>query len=205
MKIATRWLRGLVLVCALVAMVFALLSPQTRSGVSFSALGVGTPAKDSMYGYDLAANNALPGVSSLSSASGATARGRATSRAAVHRSAAPFALVVAAEGGTRVFWSGGQAAKQAAADYAVANGSKTLEMTAIGRMLERIPRGAVADRISKPLWDLASAGFAATARGEANVFIGSEFRGGASIFGRIEGPILNIKGNPILQHLEDAF
>lgn len=113
--------------------------------------------------------------------------------------------VVAAEGGSRVFWSGGQAAKNAAADYALANGSKTLEMTAVGRALERIPRGPIADRISKPLWDLASAGFAATARGEAHVFIGSEFRGGASVFGRIEGPILNLKGNPILQHFGDVF
>jgi hypothetical protein len=55
------------------------------------------------------------------------------------------------------------------------------------------------------LWDAASAGFAATARGDGNVFIGPSFRGAGSVFGRIEGPILRFKGNPILQRFEDAW
>lgn len=108
---------------------------------------------------------------------------------------------VAANSGNRVFWSGGSAAKEAAAEFATANGAKTLEMTAVGRTLERLPY----NRATAKLWDAASAGFAATARGEANVFIGPSFRGSESVFGRIEGPILNLKGNPILQRFEDAW
>ena len=111
------------------------------------------------------------------------------------------AAALAANGGNRVFWSGGPAAKEAAAEFAAANGAKTLEMTAVGRALERLPY----NRVTAKLWDAASAGFAATARGEANVFIGPAFRGSESVFGRIEGPILNLKGNPILQRFEDAW
>ncbi len=103
--------------------------------------------------------------------------------------------------GNHVFWSGGQAAKSAAADYAAANGAKTLEMTAVGRALERLPY----NRLTAKLWDAASAGFAATAKGDANVFIGSSFRGGESVFGRIEGPILRKKGNSIQQWFEEAW
>lgn len=110
-------------------------------------------------------------------------------------------LGVAANSGNRVFWSGGSTAKEAAAEFAAANGAKTLEMTAVGRTLERLPY----NRATAKLWDAASAGFAATARGEANVFIGPTFRGSESVFGRIEGPILNFKGNPILQRFEDAW
>ncbi|WP_104105337.1 hypothetical protein [Nocardioides sp. 616] len=112
---------------------------------------------------------------------------------------------VAAKTGNRVFWSGSGAAKEAATTHALANGSKTLEMTRAGQLLQRIPRGSINDRITKPLWDISSAVFAGTARGDAHVFIGEGFRGGASVFGRIEGPILNFKGNPILQHYGDAF
>jgi RHS repeat-associated protein len=106
-----------------------------------------------------------------------------------------------ANGGNRVFWSGGEVAKNAAADYAKANGAKTLEMTVVGRSLERLPY----NKFTAKLWDGASAGFAATARGDANVFIGPSFRGAGSVFGRIEGPILRYKGNPVLQHFEDAW
>lgn len=108
---------------------------------------------------------------------------------------------VAANTGSRVFWSGGQPAKEAAEAFAKANGSKTLEMTVVGRTLEKLPY----NRFTAELWDAASAGFAATARGNANVFIGPSFRGAGSTFGRIEGPILRFKGNPILQRFEDAW
>jgi RHS repeat-associated protein len=114
-------------------------------------------------------------------------------------------LATAANAGNRVFWSGSQAANEAATNYALTNGSKTLEMTSVGQLLQRIPRGSINDRITKPLWDIASTIFAGTARGDAHVFIGEGFRGGASVFGRIEGPLLNFKGNPILQHFGDAF
>lgn len=108
---------------------------------------------------------------------------------------------VAANSGNRVFWSGGQPAKEAAEAFAKADGSKTLEMTAVGRTLEKLPY----NRFTAKLWDASSAGFAATARGNANVFIGPSFRGAGSTFGRIEGPILRFKGNPILQRFEDVW
>lgn len=108
---------------------------------------------------------------------------------------------VAANTGNRVFWSGGQPAKEAAEAFAKANGSKTLEMTAVGRTLEKLPY----NRFTAKLWDAASAGFTVTARGNANVFIGPSFRGGGSTFGRIEGPILNFKGNPVLQRFGDVW
>jgi RHS repeat-associated protein len=109
--------------------------------------------------------------------------------------------VKAANSGNRVFWSGGQPAKEAAEAFAKANGAKTLEMTTVGRALERLPY----NRFTAGLWDAASAGFAATARGDANVFIGPSFRGAGSTFGRIEGPILRFKGNSILQRFEDVW
>jgi hypothetical protein len=86
-------------------------------------------------------------------------------------------------------------------DYAATNGAKTLEMTKVGIALEALPY----NRLTARLWDAASAGFAATARGEANVFIGPSFRGAGSVFGRVEAPILRLKGNPVLQHFEDSW
>lgn len=85
--------------------------------------------------------------------------------------------------------------------YARANGAKVLEDTAVGRALQRLPY----NRLTAKLWDAASAGFAATARGLVNVFIGSAFRGAESTFGRIEGPIVQLKGNPLLQRFEDVW
>lgn len=83
----------------------------------------------------------------------------------------------------------------------VIDGGRVQELGTHDELLKR--KGLYA-RTAK-LWDVASAGFAATARGDANVFIGPSFRGAESVFGRIEGPILRFKGNPILQRFEDAW
>lgn len=99
---------------------------------------------------------------------------------------------VAANSGNRVFWSGGQAAKEAAADFATANGAKTLEMTTVGRALERLPY----NRFTAKLWDAASAGFAATARGDANVFIGPSFPWGWLRLWPDRGPDTALQGKP---------
>ena len=107
-----------------------------------------------------------------------------------------MATGVAANGGSRVFWSGGDVAKNAAADYAKANGAKTLEMTLTGRILQRLPQGAV----PRKAWDLASARFARGATGDANVFFGPGAPWPTSTFVRVEAPILEQRGIPIMQH-----
>ena len=43
--------------------------------------------------------------------------------------------------GSRVFWSGGEKAMNAAADYARANGMTTLEMTRAGQNITELTRG----------------------------------------------------------------
>ncbi len=98
--------------------------------------------------------------------------------------------------GDRVFWSGGEIAKNAAADFARANGSTTLEMSLTGRALERLPY----NRFTAKLWDAASARFARGAMGDAHVFFGPNAPLPRSVFARIEGPILDARGIRILQH-----
>jgi hypothetical protein len=76
---------------------------------------------------------------------------------------------IASKGGGRVFWSGGDVAKNAAMDFAKANGMKTLEMTTGGRIMNTVspylPRS-----ISSRIWDGLSRNFARGASGNINVF-----------------------------------
>lgn len=112
----------------------------------------------------------------------------------------PLGGTGAANSGNRVFWSGGDVAKNAAADYAGANGAKTLEMTLTGRALEKIPYNRFTKPVTGKLWDAASWRFARSARGDAHVFFGPNAPRPGSVFARIEGPILDRRGNTILQH-----
>jgi RHS repeat-associated protein len=102
------------------------------------------------------------------------------------------------ETGGRVFWSGGNVAKTAAADFAQANGMNTLEMTTSGRIMNTIspylPRS-----ISGPIWDRLSSNFASGATGEINVFQNGAGVGIKSTWRRIEYPIL--KNNNIIYHI----
>ncbi|MEM7487384.1 MAG: hypothetical protein AAF348_19415, partial [Bacteroidota bacterium] len=54
--------------------------------------------------------------------------------------------------GARVFWSGGDVAKNSAMNFAKSNGMKTLEMTTSGRIMNTVspylPRS-----VSSPIWD----------------------------------------------------
>jgi hypothetical protein len=74
-----------------------------------------------------------------------------------------------AKEGERVFWSGGNTAKNAAETYAKANGKKTLEMTMGGKIMTKLnpilPRS-----ISSPIWNKMSRNFANGARGSTKVF-----------------------------------
>jgi hypothetical protein len=97
--------------------------------------------------------------------------------------------VVAAKGGGRVFWSGGNVAKNAAADFAKANGMKTLEMTTSGRIMNfaspYLPRS-----ISSPIWNVLSSNFAKGASGNINVFQNAAGVSLNSTWRLVEYPIL---------------
>src|SRR5206468_3915025 len=61
-----------------------------------------------------------------------------------------------AEGGNvaakeRVFWSGGDVAKNAALDFAKANGMKTLEMTIMGRFMNSVSP-YLPKWLTRPIW-----------------------------------------------------
>jgi len=96
-------------------------------------------------------------------------------------------LSVATTPGRALFWSGVRSSS--AASFARSAGFTTLEMTTAGRFLSSTQR-AVLPIFRNSLWRTASARFATGASGQVNLIIGSHFRGAASVFIRIERPIL---------------
>ena len=100
--------------------------------------------------------------------------------------------VVAAEGTeatTAVFWSGGDAAKTAAEEWAIANGGTTLEMTAQGQATEAATKGVDWLTVARPAWVNASRNFASMAAGEVHVFHGSQIAV-QSVWATVEYPTL---------------
>jgi len=97
----------------------------------------------------------------------------------------------------RVFWSGGDVAKGAAADFAASNGMKTLEMTTTGSIMNTIspvlPRS-----ISNPIWNRLSSNFASGASGEVNFFTTTAGPRANSIWTTVERPILESNGVNII-------
>lgn len=77
---------------------------------------------------------------------------------------------VAAEATPSAFWSGGDAARAAAEDWAAANGGATLEMTAEGQATEAATQGADWLTEARPAWVSASRNFANSAAGDVHVF-----------------------------------
>ncbi|HVZ89198.1 MAG TPA: RHS repeat-associated core domain-containing protein [Polyangia bacterium] len=102
--------------------------------------------------------------------------------------------------GVRVFWSGGTSyAGAAAARWAAANGAATLEMTLAGRALT-VAKNVFGYRLVKPMLDLASARFAATALGDVHFFMSTSLGiSSSSTFLRLELPAL--LGNPAVQNI----
>lgn len=100
----------------------------------------------------------------------------------------------------RVFWSGGDIAKNAAAEFAVANGMKTLEMTATGSFMNAVspylPR-----TITNPIWDNLSRNFAKGAEGEVNFFTTATGARPTSIWDTVEKPILESNGVNIITNI----
>lgn len=99
----------------------------------------------------------------------------------------------------RVFWSGGNIAKNAAMDFAKTNGLKTLEMTTRGRIMNAahsyLPRSA-----SRPIWDNLSRNFANGAKGQAHFFTTPAGPRSSSIWLNVEKPVLQRNGVRIITH-----
>ena len=104
----------------------------------------------------------------------------------------------AAEGGGRVFWSGGNVAKNAAVDFAAANGMKTLEMSTKGRIMNSVSP-YLPKSISSPIWNNLSSNFAKGASGNINVFQNAAGVGLNSTWRMVEYPIL--KNQNIIYHI----
>jgi len=81
-----------------------------------------------------------------------------------------IAEFLAAESTPRVFWSGGDAARDAAATWAKANGATTLEMTQAGQQLTQTTKGLDWLTQARPAWVDASRSFAEGAVGDVHVF-----------------------------------
>jgi RHS repeat-associated protein len=82
------------------------------------------------------------------------------------------ARALAEQATTRVFWAG-SAAKQAATEFALANGGETITMTAGGQATELLTKGM--DYLTgRPFWAAASRDFAANASGVVHVFQSAE-------------------------------
>jgi hypothetical protein len=92
-------------------------------------------------------------------------------------------------GATRVFWIGGEAAKNAATSFATENGGTTIGMTPEGRALEAATQDMPWSK-AQPLWNAASERFASGASGNAHVFINLPRANPESIWANTELPAL---------------
>jgi len=99
----------------------------------------------------------------------------------------------------RVFWSGGEPAKNAAMDFAKSNGMTTLEMTRAGQNLENLTRD-VPWSIAKPMWERLSTAYAQGAVGPVHVFHNAS-KGVSlqSVWRTVEYPVVNGR-NTIIYH-----
>ena len=101
---------------------------------------------------------------------------------------------------SRVFWSGGVKAMNAAADYAKANGMKTLEMTRAGQNLANLTEGMPWSEAG-PMWQRLSAVYAKGAKGTVHVFHNANGVRLESVWTTVEYPILKQNGVEIVYHL----
>jgi hypothetical protein len=99
----------------------------------------------------------------------------------------------------RVFWSGGELAKNGAESLARSMGGKTLEMTPVGKALESVTNPSTFPYL-KPLWEAASAQFARGATCEVNAVQAASGVRLQSVWTTVEYPILKEKGASIIFH-----
>ena len=110
------------------------------------------------------------------------------------RSGRRGSLPRATAGTGRVSWSGGEAARDAAAAWASSNGATTLEMTISGARIARIAPRLDWQGRARSLWIQASEKFASGAAGEVHVFQDSTGVSLQSIWSTVEYPAL--RSNP---------
>jgi hypothetical protein len=121
-------------------------------------------------------------------ADAAEAAAQASEEQTAAEGGATAAEAAAEDGGgaaARVFYSGGDAGKIAAAKFAAENGGETLDMTEQGQALAEATEG-MSPESAQPLWEAASKSFAQGASGIAHVFINLELAGPESIWTNIE-------------------
>ncbi|PTN12731.1 RHS repeat-associated core domain-containing protein [Nitrosomonas aestuarii] len=99
----------------------------------------------------------------------------------------------------RVFWSG-PGSREAAEFFAKANGGKTLEMTLMGKVLDKITTPGNFSYM-KLFWNVASKNFARSAKGSVDVFHSSKGVRLESVWATKEFPIIKKKGNNINFHI----
>jgi RHS repeat-associated protein len=99
------------------------------------------------------------------------------------------AAAQAAGSATRVFWTGGDAAKSAATKFATENGGTTIGMTREGQALEAATQDMPWSK-AQPLWNAASERFGAGASGDVHVFINLARANPESIWANTELPAL---------------
>lgn len=105
-----------------------------------------------------------------------------------------------AKGASRVFWSGGEKAMNAAMEYATANSMTTLEMTRAGKNLTNLTRGMPWSEAG-PMWQRLSKVYANGSKGTVHVFQNSQGVGINSVWRTIEYPILKKNGVNIIYNI----
>jgi hypothetical protein len=114
------------------------------------------------------------------------------------------AIAGSAAAGVSVFWSG-SGAEAAAAEWAAANGAKTLGMSALGQAVDTVTRGW-AYNLARPLWQYASRKAAQGAAGDVHVFQGASGVNVDSIWAQTEWKALleNTNVGRIIFHIVGA-
>jgi RHS repeat-associated protein len=106
----------------------------------------------------------------------------------------PLGLSCKADDTPHVFWSGGNPAMEAAANWAEAHGAVTLEMTSRGENAARFAENLAWEE-ARPIWAKQSKMFAKQAAGEVHIFVTpSALANPGSVLNSIELPLL--KSNP---------
>ena len=107
-----------------------------------------------------------------------------------------------AQSSSRVLWSGGDAAKDAAASYAKSISGTTLEQTPKGKLLTGLTNVCGYNK-TQVFWEQASLEFASGAKGNVTAIVSeSGFKGAGSVLCRVEYPMI---ASRILDGLADSF
>ncbi|MBU0505819.1 hypothetical protein KJ708_07505 [bacterium] len=100
----------------------------------------------------------------------------------------------------RVFWSGGDVAKDAATKFAKMNGKKTIEMTFTGKILDKITTRNNYPLL-EPVWRRLSNRFAQGAEGSVDFFRKTTGPRPTSVWNTVEKPILESNSVNIIEHI----